>query len=69
MVRTEEDLDKGMRSQCRRVDVAIPVEVGYEWRGVMLSVGYQFGLRDVDGTDDTLHNRNLSIRLGYRIGL
>ena len=69
MVRTEEDLDKGIRSQCRRVDVAIPVEVGYEWRGVMLSVGYLFGLRDVDGTDDTLHNRNLSVRLCYRIGL
>jgi len=65
----EGDLNQGVRSQCHRLDIAIPVEVSYEWRGITLGVGYQFGLRDVDGTEDDLYNRNLSIRLGYRINL
>ena len=72
-------LDQGFKKYCHNIDVNIPVEATYEYRSFVLGVGYQFGLRGVCRGEahlensfrraDYVYNRNLSIRLGYRINL
>ena len=64
-----DDLNQGIRGQCHKMDLSLPVEVSYEWRGLWLGVGYQLGVTNVDKTEDEVFNRNLSIRAGYRIKL
>ncbi len=60
-----------MTDVCKSIDFGIPVGLSYEYKNVTLNARYYFGLRRVDKTEDPdkVHNRYLSVTLGYRFHL
>lgn len=50
-----------------RVDIAIPIGLSYEFKGVTLDARYNFGLVKVfRGLDDNVHNSSFVATLGYK---
>ena len=56
---------------CKSVDFGIPVGISYEYKNITLDARYYFGLTNMNDLEDTevIHNRCLSITLGYRFKL
>lgn len=51
-----------------KFDLAIPVGLSYEFKGITLDVRYNFGITKlVSGTDDTIRNKTFIITLGYKL--
>ena len=53
---------------CKSVDFGIPVGISYEYKNITLDARYYFGLTNMNDVEDTevMHNRVLSITLGYK---
>lgn len=50
-----------------RVDIAIPIGLSYEFKGVTLDARYNFGLVKVfRGSDESIHNNSFVATLGYK---
>lgn len=56
---------------CKQFDLAVPLGLSYEYRGVSLDVRYHFGLSHAAYFADmgNMSNRSLSLSLGYRFSL
>ncbi len=56
---------------CKQFDLAVPLGLSYEYRGVSLDVRYHFGLSHAANFADMgkMSNRSLSLSLGYRFSL
>ena len=56
---------------CKAIDFCIPVGLSYEYKNITLDARYYFGLTNMNDLEDTevIHNRCLSITLGYRFKL
>ncbi len=56
---------------CKSVVFGIPVGLSYEYKNITLDARYYFGLTRMDdfGEDAAVHNRCLSITLGYKFKL
>ena len=56
---------------CKSIDFGIPVGLSYEYKNITLDARYYFGLTNMNDLEDTevIHNRCLSITLGYRFRL
>lgn len=56
---------------CKTVDFGIPVGISYEYKNITLDARYYFGLTNMNDVEDSevMHNRVLSITLGYKFKL
>ncbi|MBP5771419.1 MAG: PorT family protein [Bacteroidaceae bacterium] len=53
--------------KANRLDVAIPIGLSYEFKGVTLDARYNLGLVKVfHGLDDSIHHNTLIVTLGYK---
>ncbi|MBR5068038.1 MAG: PorT family protein [Bacteroidales bacterium] len=55
----------------KTVDLGIPVGISYEYKNITLDARYYFGLTNMNDVEDSevMHNRVLSITLGYKFKL
>ena len=60
-----------MTDFCKGIDFGIPVGLSYEYKNICLDARYYFGLTNMNDDEDTdvMHNRVLSITLGYKFKL
>ena len=57
-----------MTDFCKGIDFGIPVGLSYEYKNICLDARYYFGLTNMNNVEDSevMHNRVLSITLGYK---
>lgn len=68
-----EDVDKekiDIMNLCNKVGINIPIGVSYEYKKFTIDLMYGLGLTKINNTtDNNIYNRNIVLKVGYKINL
>ena len=68
-----EDVDKekiDIMNLCNKVGINIPIGVSYEYKKFTIELMYGLGLTKINNTtDNNIYNRNIVLKVGYKINL